>query len=204
MLFNIAAMFAVFWLIGWDLGVVEAVGMSLMVGLACDYVFHMAEAYMHTKEKCRPEQGNALTQRYVAMQLALRRMGVSIIGGAVTTVVSSSVLLLTTIQIFTKFGVIVSVTLALSLVYTLFFFTSFGMLIGPRNKFGDLVAEIKLLWLLVMRCCRKKTARMDDEGLTLGIELDPKPFSDQEDLPVMKNGVQRDAAGVALDSDGEI
>jgi predicted RND superfamily exporter protein len=46
MVYNIAAMFAVFWFIGWDLGVVEAVGMSLMVGLACDYVFHMAESYV--------------------------------------------------------------------------------------------------------------------------------------------------------------
>lgn len=153
MFFNIVAMFAVFWLIGWDLGVVETVGMSLMVGLACDYVFHMAEAYVHAKRHVKASlDGSSFTERHFirspkfflshcrfeATRIALVHMGSSVLGGALTTVLSSSILMLTTIQIFTKFGIIVSVTLALSLIYTMLFFCSLMMLFGPRREFGDI------------------------------------------------------------------
>lgn len=83
--------------------------MSLMVGLACDYVFHLAEAYTHAKRHLPSHASTPEAHRYEATRAALKRMGMAVLGGALTTVLSSAILLLCTIQIFFKFGVIVTV-----------------------------------------------------------------------------------------------
>lgn len=36
---------ALFWLLGWTLGPIEAISISTLVGLAVDYVLHIAECY---------------------------------------------------------------------------------------------------------------------------------------------------------------
>lgn len=72
-------------------------------------------------------------------------MGLSVVCGAVTTIAASSVLLLCKLQIFAKFGLIVSVNTALSLILTLFFFCPILMMFGPLGTTGDVVVMTKNL-----------------------------------------------------------
>jgi predicted RND superfamily exporter protein len=37
---------------GWQLGAMEAISMTLLVGLSVDYVFHMADAYTEAQNEC--------------------------------------------------------------------------------------------------------------------------------------------------------
>jgi predicted RND superfamily exporter protein len=38
----------VFTLVGWTMGIVEAVSITILVGLSCDFSLHLAEAYSHS------------------------------------------------------------------------------------------------------------------------------------------------------------
>ena len=49
MIFIITAMLAFFVLMGWTLGAVEAVCLSIIVGLSVDYALHLGHAYVHSE-----------------------------------------------------------------------------------------------------------------------------------------------------------
>jgi protein dispatched 1 len=72
-------------------------------------------------------------------------MGLSVVCGAVTTIAASSVLLLCRLQIFAKFGLIVSANTALSLILTLFFFCPVLLMFGPLGSTGDVVVFVQNL-----------------------------------------------------------
>ena len=49
MLFVIVGMLAFFVLMGWTLGAVEAVCLSIIVGLSVDYALHIGHSYVHSE-----------------------------------------------------------------------------------------------------------------------------------------------------------
>lgn len=74
-------------------GVIECVGIAIMVGLAVDYIVHMSAAIAHC------EAGGQ-----AAVQEALRNVGMSVISGAVTTIGASMFLLPCEMAVFQQFG----------------------------------------------------------------------------------------------------
>lgn len=124
---NLATMLALYALWGWTLGAVEAISVSILVGLSVDYCFHLAEAYAISLKSTR-------AARVVD---AMTHMGVSVLSGAFTTAASAFFLLFCEIQIFHRFGVILVVNTFFSLVYTFFFFCAMLALCGPVGKIGD-------------------------------------------------------------------
>lgn len=42
---TVFSMLALYYLMGWQMGVVEAISVSILIGLSVDYFFHLAEAY---------------------------------------------------------------------------------------------------------------------------------------------------------------
>jgi hypothetical protein len=117
------------------MGVVEAISVSILVGLSVDYCFHVAEAYAISHE----------TTRQLRVVDALTHMGSSVLSGALTTAGAAYFLLFCEIQIFHKFGVIVVVNTVLSVIYTIFFFAPMLALLGPNLDFGSLSGCVRVL-----------------------------------------------------------
>lgn len=77
----------------WPAGVVECVGIAIMVGLAVDYIVHMATCVAH----CPAHGRDGVT-------FALRTMAMSVMSGAVTTIGAALFLLPCEMAAFQQFG----------------------------------------------------------------------------------------------------
>ena len=109
--------------VGWKLGQIESIAATILVGLAVDYVVHVANAYMESKKGDRESRvKNALTE-----------MGGTVLGGAVTSLGASFFLLLCNFQFFAKFGVFMFMTIGLSFMFVFLFFVPILLLIGPEE-----------------------------------------------------------------------
>ena len=107
--------------------------MTLVVGLAVDYVVHLAESYNHSSH----------TDRLHRIQSSLDLVGVSIISGAITTLGASFFMLFAQILFFVQFGIFMFSTIACSLLYAMGLFTTFMALAGPENDIGNLKSLCK-------------------------------------------------------------
>jgi len=134
---------------GWELGSAESVGVVVCVGFAVDYVVHLAAHFIHSKH----------SDRNTRVRESLRELGISIIGGSVTTVAATCVLFLTTLILFGKFAILVISTIVLSLLYSLGFFAALCHSLAPMSGLGDLASMYhgtKSLVLRVIKCFRRK------------------------------------------------
>ena len=84
---NVMALVAYF---QWELGSGESVGIVVCVGFAVDYVVHLASHYIHSKHQDRDNR----------IKESLRELGISILGGSVTTVAAALVLFICVLSIF--------------------------------------------------------------------------------------------------------
>jgi hypothetical protein len=117
-------------LIGWKVGVVESICLSLVVGFSVDFIVHYANSYVESPE--------SLISREEKTTRAMTEMGISILGGGLTTLLASLFLFGTTLQFFYKFGVFMMITVSFSLVYANFFFLPLLALVGPQGDTGNL------------------------------------------------------------------
>lgn len=121
-------------LLGWKVGVLESIQLALVVGFSVDYIVHFANAYVEAREQKRA----ARTAR------ALFDMGVSVVGGAATTIGASVFLMLTQMLFFARFGSFIFMTIGYSTVFAFFYFIGACFMFGPEENFGS-------IW-----CCKKK------------------------------------------------
>ena len=99
-----------------------------MVGLAVDYVVHLAQAYVHS-----PRGG-----RLDRTQHALELVGVSVMSGAGTTLCAMSMLLFANFVFFHQFGVVLFATIGFSFVYAIGFFMTVLAIVGPQEHTGSI------------------------------------------------------------------
>lgn len=123
-------------LIGWKLGVLESLNLTLVVGLAVDYVVHLAEGYMELKRE----------NRMVKVKHTLGHVGISVFSGACTTLGASIFMLAAKIVFFFKFGIFIFCTIGFSILFSLFLFTAFLSLIGPENDKGSLLPCVRRVY----------------------------------------------------------
>ena len=107
----------------------ESLNMSLIVGLAIDYVVHLVEAYHFSKQPTRLGKSHDM----------LSEVGVSVLSGACTTLGASFFMLLTVLMFFTQFGIFMFCTIGFSLFYSLGFFSTVIAIIGPEGDTGSIV-----------------------------------------------------------------
>ena len=112
-----------------------------MVGLAVDYVVHLAEGYSRSEH----------LDRNGRLRDALEEVGISVLSGAVTTLGASMFLLIAEILFFKQFGLFMFSTIGLSILYALGFFITILGILGPQNDTGCL----KKLFGKCCSCCRK-------------------------------------------------
>lgn len=115
-------------MLGWKLGVMESLNLTLVVGLAVDYCVHLADGYVRSKK----------TKRVDRVRDMLKTVGVSVLSGACTTLGASAFMLGSQIIFFFQFGIFMFCTVGFSIIFALGFFTVMVGLIGPEGDRGSL------------------------------------------------------------------
>lgn len=98
-------------MLGWKLGTIEAILISILAGFSVDYVIHLAHAYVHA-------EGDTDAR----VKAAYGDMGVSVFSGMLTSVVASIPLFFCTLTFFAKFGTFLCLTIVLSWIFANFGF----------------------------------------------------------------------------------
>jgi len=133
MCFVIAAMLALFVFLGWTLGAVEALCLSIVVGLSETYALHIGHSYVHASYYDR--KGRARS--------AVGERGGSILGSSTIIIGSMAVLWFGSIHIFVIIGTIMLMTFVWSVVAAMFSLLSFLAMAGPQGHSGDMKYYIK-------------------------------------------------------------
>jgi predicted RND superfamily exporter protein len=97
----------IFGIAGYPFGAIEAVGITIFVGLSVDYCLHTAHGYA----------GSAFTTRKERVQDMLTKLGVSIAGAAVTTAGSCIFLFFCHIFLFLQLGVMLFANCLIAVVF---------------------------------------------------------------------------------------
>lgn len=92
--------------LGWELGGVEAVALSVLVGSSVDYLIHLIEGYLHTDPE---EAADGENVRCFRLTRSMASVGVPILSSAITTIGAGVVLIFTRIQVLSKFGQIMAI-----------------------------------------------------------------------------------------------
>ncbi|XP_061623324.1 protein dispatched homolog 3 [Phyllopteryx taeniolatus] len=118
----ICAVGALMYWLGWELGAVEAISLSILVGSSVDYCLHLVEGYVlagatarSTAQLCSEAAAASQTRSVEAVD----HVGVAIVSSAVTTVISTVPLFFCVIVPFAKFGQIVAINTTVSILFTL-------------------------------------------------------------------------------------
>eukprot|EP01046_Picozoa_sp_COSAG06_P024577 COSAG06_NODE_2011_length_7849_cov_3.030581_2_plen_174_part_00 len=136
-------------------GVIESISITVLVGLSVDYVVHLANSYIeadmedvkkrHPRYKDGPADAELSTaeERELRVFGALEEMGVTVFGGACTSLGASGMLFLCYFQTFFKFGGFMFMTITTSFIFANFFFMPLLSVAGPVGKccsFADTVS----------------------------------------------------------------
>lgn len=107
--------------------------MTMLVGLAVDYVVHLAEGYQNSLHRDRKNRTRDM----------LESMGPSVLAGACTTLGASSFMLFSGLKFYLQFGTFLFCTIGFSLCFSLGLFTVAMGTIGPQNNQGSLTYLLK-------------------------------------------------------------
>uniref|UniRef100_A0A8C1U986 Dispatched RND transporter family member 3 n=1 Tax=Cyprinus carpio TaxID=7962 RepID=A0A8C1U986_CYPCA len=117
---------AVMYWLGWEMGAVEAISLSILVGSSVDYCLHLVEGYLLAGDE-------SSIKRQTRTLEAADHVGVAIVSSAVTTVISTVPLFFCVIVPFAKFGQIVAINTAISIGFTLTVTTALLATMGPGD-----------------------------------------------------------------------
>merc|ERR1711959_495791 len=109
---------------GWELGTVESICLTILAGFSVDYVVHLAHAYVHAEKNERSDK----------VRSALDEIGVSVLGGMLTSASAAIALMLCQLQFFHKFGVFLILTVSISWVWANVAFMASMALFGPDSS----------------------------------------------------------------------
>ena len=133
---------------GWQISILEAICLIIAVGMAVDYTVHLMHAYN--------DSPNASS--FAKARDALTEVGVSVVGGAFTTMLAAAPLFTAEMLFFQRFGVFTMMMTILSLCYSVLFLMPFTMVSGPESQVdGRMTGDIKLL-KYTLRCKKEENA----------------------------------------------
>ncbi|XP_067826742.1 protein dispatched homolog 3 [Heptranchias perlo] len=140
----ICLMVAIMYWFGWEMGAVEAISLSILVGSSVDYCVHLVEGYLlagenlpiaETDDKCKMGKWRTLA--------AVRHVGVAIVSSAITTVIATVPLFFCIITPFAKFGKIVALNTGISILYTLTVNTALLSILAPSDFYRSRRSFVK-------------------------------------------------------------
>ncbi|KAG7281285.1 hypothetical protein CRUP_030968 [Coryphaenoides rupestris] len=128
---------AIMYWLGWELGAVEAISLSILVGSSVDYCLHLVEGFLLAGETAAAaglaDSLDAPAKRRRRALEAVDHVGVAIVSSAVTTVISTVPLFFCVIVPFAKFGQIVAINTAVSIAFTLTVTVAMLACVGPAS-----------------------------------------------------------------------
>ena len=129
---NVYAMISYF---GWLLSLGESVALIICVGISADYVGIMAIHYVNSNHlSCNDK-----------VRSTLRETSTTILSSSLSVFLSFSIMFLCAITSFIKFAVLILITTAFSVSYSLLFFSALCICIGPDKKNGNFYHHYKSL-----------------------------------------------------------
>jgi len=149
---EIGFVFGCFSFVGLELGAVEAISLAILVGTSVDYCVHLVEGYRIAGKTAPPDTWDGSIRGW-RLRHALNHIGVPIVSSAITTVLAACTLSLTQIQMFSRFGKILALTMTLSLVYTLFMAGSLLAVFAPAKFAGSKKSSLKGLVIAIVLTC---------------------------------------------------
>jgi len=136
-------------MLGYRLGVVEAVIYIMVVGMSVDYVVHLAEAYLHSGEVLRVH----------AARRMLGIVGISVISGAVSTCGGIMFLIFSYNQFFFKFGLNIFFLMVMASLYAIVGFTAAMASFGPQGAQGN--TTVCYYWCRSL-CNKEYTSKLEE------------------------------------------
>ncbi|RXM94488.1 Patched domain-containing protein 2 [Acipenser ruthenus] len=131
---------------GWEMGAVEAISLSILVGFSVDYCVHLVEGFLLAEES-PPSPSHPGTDESAFRQwrtlAAVNQVGVAIVSSAVTTIIATVPLFFCIIAPFTKFGKIIALNMGISVLYTLTVCTALLSTLGPVHFSRTRAAVLK-------------------------------------------------------------
>ena len=121
---------------GTTFGLWEFIFTILAIGMSVDYAVHLAHFY-----------NEAPGTRYEKAQAALHGVGISVIGGAITTVVAAAPLLFCVFSFFKAEGIFIFATSLSAILFSFILLIPLFMTIGPQGEQGDLQVLLRLCGL---------------------------------------------------------
>merc|ERR1711959_348442 len=121
----LASVMGIMYGLGWELGTIESICLTILAGFSVDYVVHLAHAYVHVEKEEEP------SFRAERVKNALQSIGISVLYGMLTSASAAIALLLCQLQFFAKFGVFLLLTVSGSWVWANFGFLAAMALFGP-------------------------------------------------------------------------
>merc|ERR1712057_95528 len=110
--------------LGWELGTIESVCLTILAGFSVDYVVHLAHAFVQAEKK----------ERLDKVRSALDEIGVSVLGGMLTSASAAVALMICQLQFFHKFGVFLMLTVSISWIWANVGFMASMALLGPDDS----------------------------------------------------------------------
>jgi hypothetical protein len=139
-----------FWLYGWELGIVEAVGVSILLGACVDYPAHVIERFVDIDENNDDDHsGNLYLIRKARVTTSITSVGVSVLNASATTVCSCSILIFCTVQVFNRIGVIMLTASAVSMTATIVMVPAILSLYGPRTFVRSMRYRMKVSFVVI-------------------------------------------------------
>ena len=118
---------------GWEFGMAESIATVILIGFSMDYCLHISAAYIESESPLREGR----------MRDSLSHLGVSVVAGAITTVLSGLFLWGTVMIFFQKFAFLITFTVAMSFLWSVLFLPSLLLVIGPQHESGNWTALFK-------------------------------------------------------------
>ena len=112
---------------GWDLGVVESLMGNLVVGFSVDYTIHLGHMFVAAGRE------HDIQNSFDRFSFAIRKMGGTVVGGAVTTLGAGLFMLPCQLVFFYKLGLLMVTTIFFSLLYAFGFVMPLLAAAGPSG-----------------------------------------------------------------------
>jgi hypothetical protein len=129
----------------WTFGAVEAIIISVMVGLSCNYIVHLCDAYATCGLTWHKPDLKDTAQRSVRVRAALAQVGVPLGMSAMLTCLAGFILWFCTIHIYSKAAAVTIVNTIVAAGHVFFFLPAILLALGPENFKGSFSRE----WVLV-------------------------------------------------------
>jgi len=140
----ICLVLAIFYWAGWQLGAIEALCLSILVGSSVDYCLHVVEGFLLSGHSPPADliQGPASRLRQWRAHVAVTHIGSSVVSSAITTIAASLPLTWASLRPFSRFGQIVAINAAVSVTYSLTVCVALLAMAAPSAFIGRLKSSL--------------------------------------------------------------